>query len=1062
MEKTFSILQKQTASFPATALNCVLNMGKGVYKTEDSELVNYFVEHVIDLGFQSPMISGVGNDWQINVNPAHIQNIRIWLELIDLGPKRSYRLVSCLIIYLSLCGVFIKDTDLFPRDITRILNSNIGQVYNLIKQLVRLFPVYFNNIGAEGKLREISTKIDELTHRKDVLIHFLRKQSHVESSNLIIGFMEAALKFWETKDKTLLKPYVPPVIYNRIAEEGQYVEGVHRVLKHLKEKGLAMPEKLIGIEREKLTGLLADVTEASDVDVERVVLAISFYKHLHQKYNLDFIEINTHIARLKAEAFPGLDQLETALQEPELEKKIFQMLDYLEFLKYLILSEETFEIKEDIYKKRHFTVDIPSMYGSYHELKFDALGLTFRLESLVNTLFEELVGHIDLSLITKATFFQIYDRLMLFEKALRIEGIHSVELERQLDMLAHSLEARGFTFTQYIDIFKGFAQAVKNIINDHFANVHGQNLTRILSRLPSQEIQERYLPRDGMQEKDKARHRISEIFFRDRIAFTTGLQQLDLFLSRILNTLFQQSNRLPKDKLQQLLLYDPQNAMTYIHNVGKRVSGIIHLGNKGLNMVKLKNFGLPVPPGFIITTEVFRCREIIESYLPAEENFKEQVKRHIAVIEKETGRTFGNPDNPLLFSVRSGSSISQPGMMDTFLNVGVNEEITEGLAAITGNEWFAWDNYRRFLQCLGMCLGIERDDFDSIISELKRRAGVQFKRDLSGPQMRKVAVTYKKLIKDCDINISEDPMEQLFMTIRYVLASWESSKARTYRKIMGISDDWGTAVTVQTMVYGNVSEQSGAGVFFTHNPRWSGDSLRLWGDFTIGNQGEDVVSGLVNTLPISITQQDIEMRETDITLETEFPDIYAVMKNWAKELIDKRGWSPQEMEFTFEGPSPKQLYLLQTRDMGMRERKKVLTFDITEVEKKQILGHGIGVSGGAMSGRLVFTLEEIDKWRDLEPETSLILIRGDTVPDDIKEIYASDGLLTARGGVTSHAAVVAHRLGKTGVVGCGDMRCDEKEKVCSFSSFNLTSGDFISIDGREGSVYLDGIKLNEA
>ena len=238
--------------------------------------------------------------------------------------------------------------------------------------------------------------------------------------------------------------------------------------------------------------------------------------------------------------------------------------------------------------------------------------------------------------------------------------------------------------------------------------------------------------------------------------------------------------------------------------------------------------------------------------------------------------------------------------------------------------------------------------------------------------------------------------------------------------------------------------------------------MRLWGDFTIGNQGEDVVSGLVTTLPISITQQDIEMRETDITLETEFPEIYATMKNWAVELIEKKEWSPQEMEFTFEGPAPGNLYLLQTRDMAMRERKKVVTFEPGDVDNGNILGHGIGVSGGAMSGRLVFTLKEIDRWRSAEPDTPLILARSDTVPDDIKEIHAADGLLTARGGVTSHAAVVAHRLGKTGVVGCGSMHCDEKSKVCEFSSLSLVSGDYISIDGREGSVYRGKIQVSLA
>ncbi len=1060
IEKTFSILHIQTERYPATALNCVLNMGKGVYKTDDSDLVNHFVENVIDLGFQAPMLSGVGDDWQVKVNPSHILNIRTWLELIELNPKYSIRLISSLTIYLSLCGVFIKDTDLFPRDITRILNSDIEPVYNLIKQLARLFPVYFNDIGAEGKLRDISTRIDELSQRKDVLVHFLRKQSHVESSNLIILFMEATLKFWQTRDKALLKPFVPPVIFNQIQCEGPYIDGINAVVNHLIRKNLNFPEDLLTIEKAHLKTLLADMEGASEIDMEKMLLAVSFYRHLQQKYHLDFIEINNYVRKLKTEAFPGLDKLEAALAEPSLRKKLSMMLEYLEFLKYLILSDKPFEVKEDIYKKRHFTVDIPSMYGSYHEMKFDALGLTYRLESLVNTLFEELVESTDLSLITKATFYQIYDHLMLFDKALKIEGIHSVEVERQIEMLAHSLEARGFTFTQYLDIFKGFAHAVKNIINDHFGNIHGKNLMGIIEKLGVNQVLSKYLPATGKPENENIQHRISEIFFRDRIAMTTGIQQLDLFLSRILSTLFQQANKLPKDQLQQLLLYDPKNAMALIHGVSPRVSGIIHLGSKGLNMVKLNNYGMPVPPGFILTTEVFRCREIIESYKPAEANFREQVVQQISVIEERTGKSFGSPKNPLLFSVRSGSSISQPGMMDTFLNVGINEQITEGIAAVTKNEWFAWDSYRRFLQCYGMSYGLERDDFDAIIGELKRRAGVQFKRDLTGKQMRKVALSYKRFIHDTGVTIKEDPLEQLYETIRNVLGSWKSSRARTYRKIMGISDDWGTAVTVQTMVFGNMSEKAGAGVFFTHNPRWSGDSLRLWGDFTIGNQGEDVVSGLVTTLPISISQQDIEMRETDITLETHFPKIYSAMKNWAIELIERRGWSPQEMEFTFQGPEEEDLYLLQTRDMGIRERKKAGTFNLDMIDEDRLLGHGIGVSGGAISGRIVFTLKEIDKWRVLEPDTPLILVRSDTVPDDIKEIYASDGLLTSRGGVTSHAAVVTHRLGKTSVVGCNDMVCDEKEKVCSFGTVRMTSGDRISIDGREGSVYLGTIKVN--
>jgi pyruvate, orthophosphate dikinase len=1063
IEKTFSILKSRSRHFPATALSCVLNMGKGAYKTDDSDLISFFINSMIDLGFQAPMIQGVGNDWQIKANSAHILNIRTWLELIELNPQWSPKLLSYLTIHLSTCGVFIKDTDLFPRDITRLLNSRIEPVYNLAKQLARLFPVFFNDIGAEGKLRDISTEIDELSHRKDVLIHFLRKQSHVESSNQILGFMKATLQFWLTKEKEIIRPYVPPYIYQQISDSGLHIDGVQRVMSHLKDKGLSLPDDLISLKEERIDALLSEADDVTDKDVKRVKLAAAFYKLLFQKYKLDFSEMDHFIARLRPEAFPNLSELEECLAETDIKKQVAGLVGYLEMLHDLILSDEVFEIRENIYKKRHFTVDIPSMYGSYHEMKFDALGLSFRIEGLVNVLFESYISIIDLSLITKATFFQIYDLLHIFGRALKLDGINSIEFDRQLDFLSHSVELRGITFTQYLDIFKGFSQAVRNIINDYFNNIHEENLDRILKHIPKDHLLPKYLPLDDENvDRERLSHRISEIFFRDQIARSLGLQQMDHFLSRILNTLFHQSDELPKDKLIMLLNYDPKRAMTTIAGDNKLVSRIIYLGAKGFHMHQLKQFGLPVPPGFIVTTEVFRSREIVEGYPAAEKNFREQLRRHVAVLEYKSGKKLGEPSNPLLVSVRSGSTISQPGMMDTFLDVGINETITEGIAKKTGNEWFAWDNYRRFMQCYGMAFDLKRNDFDAIMASFKRKAGVAYKRGLPGEEMKKMALTYKQRVLDEGIVIIDDPFEQLNLIIKKVLDSWDTPKAKTYRKIMGISDDWGTAVTVQAMVFGNLSQLSGTGVVFTHNPRWSGETLKLWGDFTLGNQGEDVVSGLVKTLPISIMQQNTEMRETDITLETHFPDIYEALKKWATELIYNRGWSPQEIEFTFEGPSPEELYLLQSRDMSIRERKRVLTFVPEEVDADQLLGHGIAVSGGAMSGRVVFSLEDIDEWRKKEPNTSLILVRGDTVPDDIEEIFSADALLTARGGMTSHAAVVAHRIGKTCIVGCAYLLCNASEKTLFFNRTLVKAGDYISIDGRVGSVYIGHIKVKEA
>jgi len=360
-----------------------------------------------------------------------------------------------------------------------------------------------------------------------------------------------------------------------------------------------------------------------------------------------------------------------------------------------------------------------------------------------------------------------------------------------------------------------------------------------------------------------------------------------------------------------------------------------------------------------------------------------------------------------------------------------------------------------------MILGLTRNDFDAIIAQHKQKAGIPYKRGFTGEQMKNLALAYKQRILDEGIQVLDNPYDQLYLTINKVLGSWESPRAKTYRSIMGISDDWGTAVTVQSMVFGNLSRQSGTGVFFTHNPRWAGDTLNLWGDFTIGNQGEDVVAGLVKTLPVSNNQRELEVRKTGISLETHFPEVYRTMKHWARHLIFERGWSPQEIEFTFEGSSAGQIYILQSRDMAIRESEKVALFDPDGLRPEKFLAHGIGVSGGAMTGRLVFSIEEIEKWRALEPERHLILARNDTAPDDIREIFAADGLLTARGGLTSHASVVAHQLGKTCVVGCADLVCDEKEKRCMFRNAVLLSGDEISIDGQEGSVYLGYMKIRK-
>ncbi len=1059
IEKIFNVLHDRVDTYADTVLKTVLNTGKGVYQTDESDLVHFFNQQVIRLGFQTPDFRGISDDWQIRSNPAHIQNIRTWMELITFNPKWSKNLLSSLIIHLSIHGVLVKDTDLFPRDITTFLNGDLQYVYNLAKQLLRLFPAYFNEIGAEGELRDISTEMDEICKRKDALVHFLRKQSHVESSNKIISLIEATFTFWKTKSRESLMPYLPPDIYARVDEEGPYINGVHKIMDHIFSlSGMSEVSDLLNLGDEDLKDISERFNNELEVDVKRVMLAISFYRLLNQKYCVTSCELEDYISQVETTIPLRMNDLRDILPVKDRYRKISGLLDFLEQLKAVVLCSEEFQVREDIYRKRHIAADIPSMYGSYHEAKFDAMGLTFRLESLVNTLFEELINDFDLSFITQATFQRIYDYLKLFNRAMHIDGIPAKEFENQMDLLKKSMKIQFVTFTQFLDIFRGFTGIVRNLVNDYFNGIHHQNLWEITQLTNASKLLPKYASASDAPEN--MFHKISEIFLRDSIASSLGLQRLDLFLSRISHTLHEEAERLPSDKHYMLVSYNPREVVTSISDPYDDLNDIIHLGNKSLNIIKMKKLGLPVPSGFVITTELFRFRELIDSYEPARKNFTELIDREIAKLEKQTGLEFGAPDNALLVSVRSGSAISQPGMLDSYLNVGINEDIVRGIIDRTGQEWFAWDCYRRFLQSYGMSFGIARDEFDAIIDINKKQSGVAYKKDLAPDVMKNVSHAYKSFIQSRGIDIEEAPKKQLYTAVQRVLKSWDSEKARAYRKIMGISDDWGTAVTVQSMVFGNFSQESGSGVLFTHSPKFSTDKLRPWGDYTIGNQGEDVVSGLVLTYPLSLFQAEFENRPPDTSLENRFPEIYGALKDIAKFLVYEQQWAPQDIEFTFEGPEKKDLRILQTRDMEMREKKDLPSFESASDMSDKRLGHGIGVSGGALSGRTVFDLEDIRSWKEREPDTPLVLVRGDTVPDDIKEISAADGLLTARGGATSHAAIVANRLGKTCVVGCRDLVCMESEKRFQIKDKTVKAGEYVSINGAEGSIFLGKMKIN--
>jgi pyruvate,orthophosphate dikinase len=790
----------------------------------------------------------------------------------------------------------------------------------------------------------------------------------------------------------------------------------------------------------------------------RFELLVKMFKLLHHKYNLGMQELRNQLQQAAQSGFPEMEDLLEVLENCDTYRCLDALLSHLEQLKDTILSEEKFEPKEEIYYKRHIAVDIPSVYGRYSERKFDALGLTFRLENLANIYLERLTESINLSFITQATFIRISKCLRLYLRAMKVDGISSRRLDTYASLLSSSIGMKRFSYTQHLDIVRGLSEGVKDVIYAYYTNVHQNNLSSIIPQIGRENLLTKYRSLWDEEDLPSTGHRLSESFFRDLIATTFGLQHLDNFILRIIQTLEAQKDILDEQTIDLLMTYNPEKAISSLNNENKRTHNLIHLGNKGFNLTSLVGDGKPVPPAFIITTEIFRCWHAVQSFNRARDEFMQRVRAAITGIEEETDRIFGSPDQPLLLSVRSGSAMSMPGMMTTIHNVGLNEDlVAELVSKYPDQEYFLWDNYRRFLQSWAMAGEMEREEFQALMNTHKKRYKVKLKRQFSPIQMRELALEYQNALRRRGCSAPEDPWLQLMGAVEMVMESWNTRKAQQYRQLMDVSDDWGTAVTVQSMVYGNLSDKAGSGVLFTAHPYRKVRRVALWGDYAAGDQGEDIVSGLVNSHPVSVEQAELDGRSVKDTLERKFPAIYKRLLEISRDLVYTKEWNPQEIEFTFEGERPEDLYILQTRDMiTIKKKEHFNVFAESATFKEDILGKGIGVSGSALAGLAVFTDDNLRQLRREKPDATLILIRQDTVPEDIREISMADGLLTARGGQTSHASVVATRLEKTCVVGCRDLQVFETKEYAKSNGYRINFGDPISIDGRNG-LFLRGL-----
>ena len=501
------------------------------------------------------------------------------------------------------------------------------------------------------------------------------------------------------------------------------------------------------------------------------------------------------------------------------------------------------------------------------------------------------------------------------------------------------------------------------------------------------------------------------------------------------------------------------------------------LGGKGANLAEMARLGIPVPPGFTITTEV--CRYYIKHGGKYPPELEEQVKEGIKHLEKTTGRKFGDPENPLLVSVRSGAPVSMPGMMDTILNLGLNDKSVEGLAKRTTPR-FAYDAYRRLLSMYGsVVLGVKDqsgsgvDPFDAAMEQLKREKGAASDLELSTEDLAELVKRYKDIIERAGKSFPQDPWEQLWGAIGAVFGSWNNERARVYRRLNRIPDTLGTAVNVQAMVFGNLGERSGTGVAFTRDPA-TGEN-RFYGEYLLNAQGEDVVAGIRTPQPITVAQKT---DPSQVALEEAMPEVYQQLLE-VRECLERHYRDMQDIEFTIEEGK---LYLLQTRtgkrtgfaavrmavemvEEGLITEKEAILridpaeqlsqllqpiFDPKEKAKAKVLARGLPAGPGAATGRIALTAEAAVKMA--EEGEPVILVRHETSPEDIQGMAVAKGILTSRGGMTSHAAVVARQIGKVAVVGCEGLIVDYEKKTVSAGGVTLKEGDWLSIDGTTGEV----------
>lgn len=1116
------------------AFATIYNIGKTVIESGKTPVIDHFVDILVKSKFRFPEFSGIASDWSVIVNSSHLENIRTWMRLIELNPRIMRKLAASLIVNLKLGGVFLKDTDVFQRDVSRLLNSDYADVFHLITSLAAVFPAFYHDIGATGNIRAFTEKIDT-NHLMNDLVHFLRKQVHVESSSRTVLLLQRVMEFWKTGEKELLKNLVPAEVYDNLDRSHRLVnldgepaaqavfeeakrlfpeyselrfwdffqavgkKRFEEVAGSLRGEGIA-PELVrdaIGCLSEyleaqfpaEMTKMLHHIRSMFDIDtskkqiwkflyevsdedfrkifenvrfldvsrvnVEKFITFLHVYRMIFDKYNFSDVR---DIEKLEAYAAENLfdppEDFFQKLKGSDLYVALDALLGLQNSLKRdILLSRKEYEPIDTIEFKRHIAFGIPSMYGSYKERKFDTLKVFFHSNLIRERLFESLLESSAIFPHERINYDELKRITALFHRAFEIDGFANHEMRSMISLL----EVPNLAITQFRDIVTSLL-TIHGEISDLFNETYKYVCSVIIDNIGVKRIVEDYLP----HETNRNAEVIVDRFLRSQIMQSPLLQLFDNLLIRVRDRIA--SDLEARGDLVCLNASDTRkNKGPLFHVIGRHpeTAGREELfvplwqtGSKAQGLIIAANMeGLHVPEGIVVSTEFYkRIREGDADNPRFQRKVIYSLKKY---IDEFTGGRYANPRDPVLLSVRSGAVFSMPGVMDTITNVGVTQEIIDRLAE--RDPWFAYDCYRRLIHDFGISIyGIDRSLFEQLMAQAKEEAGVDLKEKLVGGQMEVLTKKYRFAINKLGFSVPKDPYEQLFFAVHGVFKSWDSEIAQNYRRLVNISDDWGTAVIIQRMVFGNVSPLCITGVVHSHYLGY--ENIGLFGEYKTRAQGHDIVSGIARVFPISEGQR-IKYARSGVfpSLEKTYPEHYKKIYH-AVKLIRERWGNDVEIEFTMENDV---LYILQIRGMVTHIFETEELVESPAELSEYLLGQGLAASGGAVSGRAVFDIDRIELLRIRYPGDKLILIRPETNPEDVIGIQKSDGILTCIGGMTSHAVLQMRRMAKSGVSDFSLMKIDEQGNMAVVrrepsekGKVIIREGDFLTIDGHTGHVYL--------